>query len=109
MNEVPGAKRLCSELHRLLRLFMIPVTTASSERTFSAMRRLKSYLRSSMTQERLNHILLLHCHKSRTDSIDIRRIASTLSVQMSEVSEESSILESCHFMIMNSCKIELNF
>ena len=78
MNEIPGAKSLCSELDRLLRLFLtVPVTTASSERTFSAMRRLKNYLRSTMTQERLNHILLLHCHKTRTDSIDIHHIASS--------------------------------
>ena len=35
MNGDPGAKRLCSELHKLLKLFfIIPVTTASSERTF---------------------------------------------------------------------------
>ena len=76
MNEIPGAKRLCSDLHRLLILFLtIPVTTATSERTFSATRRLKNYLRSSMTQERLNHILLFHCHKVRTDRIDIHQIA----------------------------------
>ena len=62
----------------LLRLFLtIPVTTASSVRTFSAMRRLKNYFRSSMTQERLNHILLLHCHKTRSDRIDIHHIASS--------------------------------
>jgi hypothetical protein len=49
LNETPGSKRLCSELYRLLRLFLtIPVTTASSERTFSAMRRLKNYLRSTL-------------------------------------------------------------
>ena len=78
MNEVSGTKLLCSELHRFLKLFLtIPVTTASSERTFSAMRRLKTYLRFSMTQERLNHILLLHCHKSGTDKIDIHQIASS--------------------------------
>ena len=78
LNETPGAKRLCSELHRLLTLFLtIPVTTASSERTFSAMRRLKNYLRSSMTQERLNHILLLHCHKSRTDSINVHHVMTS--------------------------------
>ena len=42
MNEIPGAKVLFTELHRLLQLFLtIPVTTATSERTFSAMRRLK--------------------------------------------------------------------
>ena len=30
-----------------------------SERTFSALRRLKTFLRSTMTQERLNHAMLL--------------------------------------------------
>ena len=78
MNEVPGAKSLCSELDRALEMLLtIPVTTATSERTFSVMRRLKTYLRSSMTQERLNNILILHCYKSRTDKIDINQIASS--------------------------------
>lgn len=71
MNEVPGAKSLCSELDRTLKLLTIPVTTATSERTLSVMRRLKTYLRSSMTQERLNNVLILHCYKSRTDVIDV--------------------------------------
>ena len=71
MNDVPGAKALLSEIHRFLKLFLtIPVTTATSER-------LKTYLRSSMTQERLNHVLLLHSHKSRTDQIDIKQIATS--------------------------------
>ena len=78
MNKVSGAKVLCSELDGFLKLFLtIPVTTASSERTFSVTRRLTNFLRSSMTQERLNHVLLLHCHKSRTDKIDIHQIASS--------------------------------
>lgn len=38
---------------------------------FSVMRRLKTYLRSSMTQERLNNVLILHCYKSRTDVIEV--------------------------------------
>ena len=76
MNEVPGAKSLCSELHRALQILLtIPVTTATSERTFSVMRRLKTYLRSSMTQERLNHVLILHCYKSRTDAINLEQVA----------------------------------
>jgi len=74
MNEIPGAKT-CSELHRLLRLFLtISVTRASSERTLSATT-IEGL--SSMTQERLNHILLLNCLKPRTDSIDINLIASS--------------------------------
>ena len=44
MNTVPGAKSLCTQLHCLLLLFLtVPVSTATAERTFSAMRRLKIY------------------------------------------------------------------
>ena len=35
-------------------------TNAVSERSFSAMRRLKTYLRSTMGQCRLNHVMLLN-------------------------------------------------
>ena len=78
MNKVSGAKVLCSELDRFLKLFLtIPVTIVSSERTFSVMRKLKNFLRSSMTLRRLTHVLLLHCHKLRTDKIDIHQIASS--------------------------------
>ena len=64
MNETPSAKDLCCEVHHLLQILLtIPATTSTSERTFTAMRRLKNYLRSTMTQQRLNHTLLLHAHK----------------------------------------------
>ena len=70
-------KTLMSEVHKLLKIYLtIPVTTASSERNFSALKRIKTYLRNSMTQSRLNHRMLLHVHKDRTDSIDTKDIAS---------------------------------
>jgi len=50
---------------------------AEQERTFSAMRRVKSYLRATMTQERLNHLMVLHIHKSKTDSLDLIDLAIT--------------------------------
>ena len=40
-----------------------PVTTSTAEQTFSASRRLKTYLRSTMTEERLNGLALLHVHQ----------------------------------------------
>ena len=49
----------------------IPVTSATSERTFSDLRRLKNYLRSRMKQDHLNNCLLMHCRKSITDTLDI--------------------------------------
>ena len=33
-------------------------TNATSERSFSALRRIKSYLRSTMHQQRLNHLMI---------------------------------------------------
>ncbi|KAK3093027.1 hypothetical protein FSP39_010187 [Pinctada imbricata] len=47
----------------LLILITIPVSTASAERSFSVMRRLKTYLRATMTTERLSGLALLHAHK----------------------------------------------
>ncbi len=74
---VSGAKQLLSQVHTLLQLFLtVPVTTATSERTSIALRRLKTYLRTTMAQDRLNHLLLLYCHKVRTDATDLSKIAS---------------------------------
>ena len=61
-----------SEICTLLKLIMIiPATNAVSERSASALRRVKTYLRSTMTQSRLNNLPILHCHKDRTDSLSI--------------------------------------
>jgi len=41
------------------------------ERSFSSLRRLKTYLRNSMSQQRLNHLAVLHVHRDRLYSIDV--------------------------------------
>ena len=70
-------KLLISQVITLLHLILvIPSTNATSERSFSAMRRVKMYLRSTMSQDRLNHIVLLHCHKDTTDSLDLIAVAN---------------------------------
>jgi len=43
----------------------LPVSTATSERSFSTMRRLKTYLRSSIRNERMTGLALLSIHKDR--------------------------------------------
>ena len=76
MNEVSMSKEMFSEVHKLLKIFYtIPVTTSTAERSFSALRRLKTYLRSTMSQPRLNNLMLLYIHKERTDEINERSIA----------------------------------
>ena len=51
------------------------MTLATAERTFSSLRRLKNYLRSTMTQKRLNHVTIVHTHKKRTDDLNLLDIA----------------------------------
>eukprot|EP00795_Rhopilema_esculentum_P016928 gene16928-biopygen6032 len=45
-------------------LATLPVTSCSCERSFSVLRRLKTYLRSTMAEERLNSLALLYVHRA---------------------------------------------
>ena len=57
----------------------MPAMNAVSERSFSALRRIKSYLRATMSQERLNHIMVLHVYKHLTDRICYIEISNEFS------------------------------
>lgn len=68
---------LFSEVWKVIKLMLVvPATNAVSERSFSAMRRLKSYLRSTMRQDRLNHVMLLNMNPERLDKMDLTVIAN---------------------------------
>ena len=74
--DVPSAKALFSKIDHLLAIyFTIPISTATAERSFSSLRRIKTYLRSTMTEARLNNVLLLHAHKDYTDGLNLNNIA----------------------------------
>ena len=75
VNTSSFGKSMFSEVNTLLRVYLtVPMTSATAERSFSSLRRLKTYLRSTMSQKRLNHILL-HTHKVFTDKLNIVEIA----------------------------------
>ena len=70
------AARMMPDVEKLLRIYLaVPVRSATAEKTFSFLRRLKNYLRETMSQERLNNLLLLHIHKDRTDIPNMYKIA----------------------------------
>jgi len=74
-----GQRDLLHQACRVLQLVLVmPATNATSERSFSALRRVKSYLRSTMTQQRLNNLMVLHVHKERTDALNEVDIANEL-------------------------------
>ena len=68
---------LFSEVLKLSRLmYVLPATTATAERSFSSLRRLKTYLRTTMSSQRLNHLMILHVHKDSTEKLDLHEISS---------------------------------
>ena len=44
-------------------LITIPISSASCERSISTLRNLETYLRSTMVQDRLNGLALMHAHR----------------------------------------------
>jgi hypothetical protein len=72
----PVVRNLFPQVEVLVRLLLtIPCSSAEAERSFSGLRRLKTYLRNSMSQARLNHLAILHVHQELCDSIDLVAIA----------------------------------
>ena len=60
-------------MKKVLQLVLVmPATNATSERSFSALWRVETYLRTKMSQKRLNHLLILNVHKERTDTLDLK-------------------------------------
>ena len=49
----------------------MPATNATSERSYSALRRVKTFLRTTMTQLRLNNSMILFVHSNLTDKINV--------------------------------------
>lgn len=72
------SRTMFSEICKLLHIYLTcPVSSATAERTFSTLRRLKTYLRASMTQKRLNNLLIAATHKERTDAINITELCQS--------------------------------
>lgn len=69
-------RSMFDQVEQLVRLLLtIPASSAEAERSFSSLRRLKSYLRTTMKQERLNHCTVLHVHQAEVDNLDVIEIA----------------------------------
>ena len=74
-NMVPEMRMMFPHVEALVRLLMInPASSASAERSFSSLRRLKSYLRSTCGQLRLNNIAMCNVHKDVFDQIKLDEV-----------------------------------
>ncbi|XP_076951807.1 uncharacterized protein LOC143625326 [Bidens hawaiensis] len=62
-------------------LLTIPVTMASAERSFSKLKLLKSYLRSTMSQERLNELAMISIENEILESMDYKDLIKSFASQ----------------------------
>ncbi len=80
------------ELTKLLELILIiPVTTASSERSMSTLKRIKTYLRSTMTNQRLSKLAVISSNFAAISS-NLAMISSNLAAILSNLAAISSNL-----------------
>lgn len=68
-------RTLLSEVVKIAKLLLVmPSTNAISERSFSALKRVKTYLRSTTTNLRLNNLMVLHIHTDSVEKMDLTQI-----------------------------------
>ncbi|XP_050304676.1 zinc finger MYM-type protein 1-like [Anthonomus grandis grandis] len=68
-----------------IRIFLtLPVTVASGERSFSLLKIIKNYLRSTMGQERLSDLSIISIKKEITENIDVSNIVKTFALKKRE-------------------------
>ena len=68
----PAQRALMAEVCTLISMILVmPATNAISERSFSALKRVKTYLRATMSQRRVNSIMMLHVNKDLTDQLSL--------------------------------------
>lgn len=62
-------------LEIILRIFLtIPISNASGERSFSALKRVKNYLRSTLSQAKLSSLSLLYIENANIDNINLNDV-----------------------------------
>jgi hAT family C-terminal dimerisation region len=65
-----GCINVLGEVDKLVHLFLIiPGSSATAQRSFSTTRRLKTYLRTTMTAARHSSVVLLHTQRHYTDEL----------------------------------------
>ena len=69
-------------------MMVLPVTSYEAEHSFSTLRRLKAYLHTTMSQERLNGLALLNVYNSTT------YIPSTMKIRTESLKKHKCLMES---------------
>jgi hypothetical protein len=71
LDKPPEVRALFTETVNVANLLLVvPATSATAERSFSNLRRVKTWQNSTVTQARLNSVALLHCYREMQPNLD---------------------------------------
>ena len=77
MNHNASTKKLCPTIHVALQYYCcVPLTSATAERSFSTMRRVKNYLPSTSGSDHLNNAMFASIHPKLMDQMDLKAITN---------------------------------
>ncbi|XP_060843957.1 uncharacterized protein LOC132926427 [Rhopalosiphum padi] len=78
----PNISSLYPYIEIALRMYLCsPVSNCSAERSFSALKRIKSYLRSTIDNDRLNSLAILSIESEITSSLKYKKVIEEFSLQ----------------------------
>ena len=82
-----AAKMMCGQWQRYPNLckvyqlaLTVPITVASNDRSFSRLKLVKSYLRTTMTEHRLDDIMIITCESDIADKLELDELARSWSL-----------------------------
>ena len=72
--------RVYPSVHKALQIILaLPATSVEAERSFSDMRKVKTWLRSTMRSERLSDLCVIHCNKDAITEAMIIEVVRSMS------------------------------
>ena len=65
-------ERMVPHVVKLIQLYLVcPSLTATAERSFSQLKRIKIYFRTTLGQEKLDHLTILAVYNAKLDNLDL--------------------------------------
>ena len=89
-------KSMIPEVVSLIKFYLVcPATSASAEPSVSQLRRLKTYLRGTMSQKRLNSLLVLSTYTNELDQLDMRLLVNDFITRNDYRRSTFALFQSC--------------
>lgn len=75
-------KNIFPQIFSLFKIYLtIPVSSAEAERSFSCLKRIKTWLRSTMSQDRLSGLAVLQIEREETEKLDLDKIVEIFALR----------------------------